>query len=617
MVKSKVKYSIISLIVVGIIITPLLIIYFNLSDDKKTSHKIHIIGNSGWIEFRNAGNCTGSGTLYDPYVIKDLIIKNKPSLLYVNDFVIYSACIWIEDSSAHFIIKNCILYTSFRFPEFRLGSGIRLTNASNFQLVDNICSSSRSGIDLNNCSYGMVTGNDLNENDSGMYIENSKKINVRENNFDKNDGSGILLSDNSKINITGNLLNDCGLIISSGSVEELCSYHIDTTNLVNGKLLYYYTNQVNLKPNNFSNAGQAILVDCNNSLLLNLSVSRGSRGLDLHYCNNNTISGCLANNNGREYWGIGTGIYLSRSDRNNINGNFIQDHSYGIYLSRSNHNIISGNFFYYNSRGIYLNRCKNNTVSENNVTENTHGMGLYLCNNTNIYKNNVNNNTNGIDIEDGYNIKVSENTVNNNRYTGISIYTSGSSTIKENTLEYTDNREYSGLFLSECIRFTISENLMVNCGLRLSGSFKEISSHDIDTTNLVNGKPLYYYSHKSNLKPHNFSNAGQVIIVNCNNSILSNMTISNCTIGISLHHCNNNTISVCTLTNQLKGLDIRYSDHNTISGNTLNNNSDGIELRSSSYNIISNNTAINIKFNCFNEWGQECIGNIFENNSCN
>jgi hypothetical protein len=30
------------------------------------SGKIHIINNSGWVDFRNDGNCTGSGTYSDP-----------------------------------------------------------------------------------------------------------------------------------------------------------------------------------------------------------------------------------------------------------------------------------------------------------------------------------------------------------------------------------------------------------------------------------------------------------------------------------------------------------------------------------------------------------------------
>ena len=43
------------------------------------SEKIHIINNSGWIDLRNADNCTGQGIYSDPYVIEDLEIDGGGS----------------------------------------------------------------------------------------------------------------------------------------------------------------------------------------------------------------------------------------------------------------------------------------------------------------------------------------------------------------------------------------------------------------------------------------------------------------------------------------------------------------------------------------------------------
>ena len=66
---------------------------------------------------------------------------------------------------------------------------------------------------------------------------------------------------------------------------------------------------------------------------------------------------------------------------------------------------------------------------------------------------------------------------------------------------------------------------MNECGLGIYGLLQDLQSHYIDTTNLVNGKPLYYYKSEIELGPNNFSNAGQVILVNCNNSVISNLII--------------------------------------------------------------------------------------------
>ena len=64
----------------------------------KTSDRIYIVGNQGWIDFRNAGNCTGQGTSSDPYIIKDLTIDAENS----------GSCILIGNSSVYFRIENCI-----------------------------------------------------------------------------------------------------------------------------------------------------------------------------------------------------------------------------------------------------------------------------------------------------------------------------------------------------------------------------------------------------------------------------------------------------------------------------------------------------------------------------
>ena len=87
------------------------------------SGKIHIINNSGWIAFRNAGNCTGSGNYTHPYIIKDLVIDGEDS----------GSCILIENSDVYFKIENCTLFNSDT-------SGLYLKNVSNGEILNNNCS---------------------------------------------------------------------------------------------------------------------------------------------------------------------------------------------------------------------------------------------------------------------------------------------------------------------------------------------------------------------------------------------------------------------------------------------------------------------------------------------
>jgi len=61
----------------------------------KISGKIHIIGNSGLVDFKNNGSCTGSGTYPDPYVIEDLLINGGG----------VDRGIWIENSNVFLELK--------------------------------------------------------------------------------------------------------------------------------------------------------------------------------------------------------------------------------------------------------------------------------------------------------------------------------------------------------------------------------------------------------------------------------------------------------------------------------------------------------------------------------
>ncbi len=58
---------------------------------------------------------------------------------------------------------------------------------------------------------------------------------------------------------------------------------------------------------------------------------------------------------------------------------------------------------------------------------------------------------------------------------------------------------------------TVKENEMFLCGLHVTGNNPAEYMNDVDTTNLVNGKPVYYYVDTDNqvIPP----DAGQVILV--------------------------------------------------------------------------------------------------------
>ncbi|GAH06173.1 unnamed protein product, partial [marine sediment metagenome] len=131
----------------------------------------------------------------------------------------------------------------------------------------------------------------------------------------------------------------------------------------------------------FTNAGQILLYNCNNSVISNLSFSNGHSGVTLFHSNNNKITG---NNFSANLYGIN--IYLS--EFNIVSENIIKDNigwhdmgSVGIYLSWSDNNIIQRNIiknntnemlfpFPFRQGGISLELGSNTSIISNEITYN-------------------------------------------------------------------------------------------------------------------------------------------------------------------------------------------------------------------------------------------------------
>jgi len=163
----------------------------------------------------------------------------------------------------------------------------------------------------------------------------------------------------------------------------------------------------------------------------------------------------------------------------------------------------------------------------------------------------------------------------------------------------------------------VLENNIYNFGL--SGSYSHISDYyqDIDTSNTINGKPIYYIIEKNNLVFNETMSVGYLGLVSCSNIVIKNLaltnncqgillantsytTITNSYIynnnqsGIFLYESSNNQIANCKIYNNPYGIHLYYySSNNQITNCTVYNNSyDGIQLYSyyggCNYNQITN-----------------------------
>jgi len=112
--------------------------------------------------------------------------------------------------------------------------------------------------------------------------------------------------------------------------------------------------------------------------------------------------------------------------------------------------------------------------------------------------------------------------------------------------------------------------------------------HDIDSSNKVNGKPVYYLMNKHNLTVD--SNAGYVALINCTNIVVKNLNLTNNLSAVLLAYTNNTAIFNITATKNERSIYLICSHNNFLINNRLSQNYwSGITLISSTNNYIAGN----------------------------
>ncbi|MFX0059502.1 MAG: NosD domain-containing protein [Candidatus Hodarchaeota archaeon] len=530
--------------------------------------------------------CSGSGTWADPYLIQDVTID-------LNDGA--GSCITVADSTGiYFRIMDCTLINSGW--EIYNSAGIRLENTNNGFLINNTCSSHEYvGIYLYESDNNTISGNLAGYNQQGISLLNSHNNTIINNAiFQNNIGIHNAISHNNTIN--GNIANNNGISISgsenctlssniftsggiavSGELDELITLNIDISNLANAKAIYYYKNKEMLMNSDFINPGQILLVNCSDSIFTNFDITYTGTGLYLGYCDNITISNGDFNYND-------VGISIVTSSFINISDNYAENNDV---------------------TGISVYNSENCTCSGNNANDNYdpdgwgygYGIAFSSCENCTILGNTANNNFySGLDILYCNEMIISGNTFSN-QYYGINGYNIDNSKIDGNIINgrVTLDLWCIGIYFAyESFNNTLTNNQMTNCGIKLYeyDDLIYLKSHDIDDTNLANGKPIYYYVDQDGLIAADFNNAGQILLINTNNSVMDNLQISNTSVGIWVLKSNGNTISNSDLKhNKEEAIFMLNSNDNIITGNTINDNGEtALILRECTNNNITDNS---------------------------
>lgn len=121
-------------------------------------------------------------------------------------------------------------------------------------------------------------------------------------------------------------------------------------------------------------------------------------------------------------------------------------------------------------------------------------------------------------------------------------------------------------------------------------SFRDLTyeKSDVDSSNTINGKPIYYLINQQNMNIP--KDASLIHLEGCKNISISNLEIKRSYKAISMFNSSNCKIYGNTLTNNEVGIHLRNSANNSIIYNKLlNNTGDAIELYDSENSTVANN----------------------------
>jgi parallel beta-helix repeat protein len=165
---------------------------------------------------------------------------------------------------------------------------------------------------------------------------------------------------------------------------------------------------------------------------------------------------------------------------------------------------------------------------------------------------------------------------------------------------YTDSVSISGFTVRNCIRgITLSRSINIRLrDVSMTGNTYNfgdytLQAHDIDTSNSVDGRPIYFWVNQSDRQVP--ADAGFVALVCSTNITVKGLDLTNNVQGLILKNTTHSIIQNVRITNNWDGLYLdRWSNNNTVIDNNISDNLFmGIYVSTSSSNTISNNSILN------------------------
>lgn len=236
------------------------------------------------------------------------------------------------------------------------------------------------------------------------------------------------------------------------------------------------------------------------------------------------------------------------------------------------HTIVVSSGIYYehvvlNKELSLLGEARDETVIDGN------GKGLVLhvkAENVVIRNLTIQNGAYGIRIEGARNLTLVGNNVYNTQWFGVELDCSGSSTLRDN--RFVGNRYNFGVDGTSLFDFM----------------------NDIDVSNTVNGKPVYYLMNQRDftINSSTFEKIGYLALINSTNIRVENLTLTDNQNGLLFAYATNATVTRLVTKGNWNGIYVKYSSNVSVFRNEANDNYDyGIKFFDSNSSVVYDNNA--------------------------
>ena len=583
---------------------------FHGDDEKKTTYDIPlgsfppttIDGDAELAAFISDNNFTGNGTEKSPYIIIDLVFDVPGG----------DDALRIENVAKHLKIINC----SFgNFTKYRNSFGIELYDSEYitvekcdfFNCSGGVYLRRSDNIRIENCEFNKIHQ----ESVSIMDGDNDRIVNstFEEQQF------AILVNSymyNVNLSIENCRIDDCYRGIQIDKTEDVQIFNTTIDDIedsgmdLEGKSMKIENCTVRDSGSYSIGGGNILSGSVSNCLLLNGTVG-------LRNFNNIDVIDCLIDS---RWECISMGDSEKPNKSTTIHGNSLISEKWGLYLRTSNcvvtNNSIKAETCGMEIREIYypfpyekvivrnnsfskctmrfsgpsnvksfennsidgrdillVNKTANQTISDSNQYSQIiiHGCTNITIRNMSDLRNIHVNIAEDVMIRD---CSVSDSTTGISTYHSLNITILDCNMIRHETCIDPDNTPNLKIVNNDLSESIIGINISYDSDIKLFGNrmsgcsiWFESSGEDMEIpiNNTVNGEPILYLNHSSNIDIENSTDFGQIILIQCNKVNITDYEMSDSTCGIIIHNCENIFIESINIRNQTRcGIYSRMTD---------------------------------------------------------